>query len=102
MAFYNPAFYGLVREIVPKSRSSARTATSRSRAYAAFPLGAAPEGRSSRPSARDRAPLRRRDVRDSALLLSFVRCSRRASDLEFPAELREGWSAFDGNGVGVD
>jgi len=96
VAFYNPAFYGLVREIVPSEnlqRANSYLAIAR---YAAFPLGAALGGTlvatigSGTALFFDAAT-----YAASAVLLFFVKVvSTARAGSGVLHELREGWSAF--------
>jgi MFS family permease len=95
-AFYNPAFYGLVREIVPTDelqRANSLLAIAR---YAAFPLGAATGGSIVATVGAGTALLFDAGTyAASALLLSFVRVESLArAGANVLRELREGWSAF--------
>jgi MFS family permease len=96
VAFYNPAFYGLVREIVPTEelqRANSLLAIAR---YSAFPLGAATGGSIVATVGAGTALLFDAGTyATSAFLLSLVRVeslSRAGSNVL--RELREGWSAF--------
>src|SRR5207253_1247718 len=96
VAFYNPAFYGLVREIVPTEdlqRANSFLAIAR---YAAFPLGAATGGTLVAMVGSGTAlALDAGTYAISALLLSLVRVESLASaGSSVLRELREGWSAF--------
>jgi predicted MFS family arabinose efflux permease len=96
VAFYNPAFYGLVREIVQSDelqRANSLLALAR---YAAFPVGAAAGGAivalvgSGTALIFDGAT-----YAASALLLTLVNVRSIAhAGAGFIRELREGWSAF--------
>jgi predicted MFS family arabinose efflux permease len=96
VALYNPAFYGLVREIVPVAslqRANSLLAIAR---YAAFPLGAATGGTIVATIGPGTALLFDAGTyAASALLLSLVRVetvARATSTLL--RELRDGWDAF--------
>ncbi len=96
VAFYNPAFYGLVREIVPTEslqRANGYLAIAR---YAAFPLGAATGGTIVATVGPGTALLfDGATYATSALLLSLVRVESIArATSSVLRELREGWSAF--------
>jgi predicted MFS family arabinose efflux permease len=96
VAFYNPAFYGLVREIVPAEamqRANSFLAIAR---YAAFPLGAAAGGTIVALIGSGTALVFDGGTyAASALLLAFVRVdSLAAAGAGFVSQLREGWSAF--------
>jgi MFS family permease len=96
VAFYNPSFYGLVREIVPEEslqRANSYLAIAR---YAAFPLGAATGGAIVATVGPGTALLfDAATYAASALLLSFVRVKSIArASASFLRELRDGWSAF--------
>jgi predicted MFS family arabinose efflux permease len=96
VAFYNPAFYGLVREIVPTEslqRANSLLAIAR---YAAFPLGAATGGTLVATVGAGTALIFDAGTyAASALLLSFVRVESIArAGSSVLRELREGWSAF--------
>ncbi|HEY2543244.1 MAG TPA: MFS transporter, partial [Gaiellaceae bacterium] len=96
VAFYNPAFYGLVREIVPTDslqRANGYLAIAR---YAAFPLGAATGGTIVATVGPGTALLFDGGTYAvSALLLSFVRVDSIArATSSFLRELRDGWSSF--------
>jgi hypothetical protein len=96
VAFYNPAFYGLVREIVPTDslqRANGYLAIAR---YAAFPLGAAAGGAIVAIIGSGTALLVDSGTyAASALLLSLVRVESVArATSSFLRELRDGWSAF--------
>jgi MFS family permease len=96
VAFYNPAFYGLVREIVPTEelqRANSLLAIAR---YAAFPLGAATGGSIVATVGSGTALLLDGGTyAASALLLSFVRVESLArAGASVLRELREGWRAF--------
>jgi MFS family permease len=96
VAFYNPTFYGLVREIVPTEelqRANSLLAIAR---YAAFPLGAATGGTIVALVGPGTALVFDGGTyAASALLLAFVRVDSVArAGAGFVRELREGWSAF--------
>jgi MFS family permease len=96
VAFYNPAFYGLVREIVPLEslqRANSWLAIAR---YAAFPLGAATGGTIVATVGAGTALIFDAGTyAASALLLSFVHVESIArAGSSVLRELREGWSAF--------
>jgi len=96
VAFYNPAFYGLVREIVPSDdlqRANSLLAIAR---YAAFPLGAATGGTIVALVGPGTAlVLDGGTYAASALLLSLIRVESVArATSSMLRELREGWSAF--------
>ena len=96
VAFYNPAFYGLVREIVPTDslqRANGYLAIAR---YAAFPLGAATGGTIVAVIGPGTALLVDGGTyAASALLLSLVRVESIArATSSVLRELRDGWSAF--------
>jgi MFS family permease len=98
VAFYNPAFYGLVREIVPTDslqRANGYLAIAR---YAAFPLGAATGGTIVATIGPGTALLVDGGTyAASALLLSLVQVQSMArATSSILRELREGWSAFTG------
>jgi MFS family permease len=96
VAFYNPAFYGLVREIVPTQnlqRANSLLAIAR---YASFPVGAALGGTIVALVGSGTALLLDAGTyAASALLLSFVRVDSIArATSSMLHELREGWAAF--------
>jgi hypothetical protein len=96
VAFYNPAFYGLVREIVaPGLMQQANSYLAIAR-YAAFPVGAAVGGTIVATVGSGTALLfDAATYAASALLLSQVRVTSLArAGSSFVRELREGWSAF--------
>ena len=96
VAFYNPAFYGLVREIVrPELLQQANGYLAIAR-YAAFPVGAALGGTIVALVGSGTALLfDAATYATSALLLSQVRVTSLAHAGEsFIRELRDGWSAF--------
>src|SRR3954447_1796100 len=96
VAFYNPAFYGLVREIVPTEnlqRANSLLAIAR---YASFPLGAALGGTIVALAGSGTALLFDGGTYAvSALLLAFVRVDSIArATSSMLRELRDGWNAF--------
>jgi hypothetical protein len=96
VALYNPAFYGLVRELVPTEilqRANSYLAVAR---YAAFPLGAATGGTIVATIGAGPALLFDGGTyAASALLLSLVRVESIArASASVLRELREGWAAF--------
>jgi predicted MFS family arabinose efflux permease len=96
VAFYNPAFYGLVREIVRSEHLQQANGYLAIARYAAFPVGAALGGTIVATVGSGTALLfDAATYGASALLLSFVRVESlaRAGD-GFLRELRDGWSAF--------
>jgi predicted MFS family arabinose efflux permease len=96
VAFYNPSFYGLVREIVkPELLQQANGYLAIAR-FAAFPLGAALGGTIVATVGSGTALLFDAGTYGaSALLLSQVRvASLVQAGSSFVRELREGWSAF--------
>ena len=96
VAFYNPAFYGLVREIVrPELMQEANSYLAIAR-FAAFPLGAAAGGALVALVGPGSALLfDGATYAASALLLSQVRVtSLVAPTAGFVRQLREGWGAF--------
>jgi MFS family permease len=96
VAFYNPAFYGLVREIVrPDLMQQANSYLAIAR-FAAFPLGAATGGTLVALVGPGSALLfDGATYAASALLLAQVRVtSLAAPDASFVQQLREGWGAF--------
>ena len=96
VAFYNPAFYGLVREIVrPDLMQEANSYLAIAR-FAAFPLGAATGGTLVALIGPGSALLFDGGTyAASALLLSQVHVTSLASGAAgFVQQLREGWSAF--------
>ncbi len=96
VAFYNPAFYGLVREIVPADLLQQANSYLAIARYAAFPLGAATGGTIVAAVGPGEALLLDgATYAASALLLSFVRVESLArAGSSVLRELREGWSAF--------
>jgi len=96
VAFYNPAFYGLVREIVKPALMQQANGYLAIARYAAFPLGAATGGTIVATVGSGTALLfDAATYGASALLLSQVRVESLArASASFLAELRDGWSAF--------
>jgi hypothetical protein len=96
VAFYNPSFYGLVREIVPGELIQEANSYLAIARYAAFPLGAATGGTVVATVGPGSALLLdAATYAASALLLSFVRVeSLVRAGSSVLRELREGWSAF--------
>jgi hypothetical protein len=96
VAFYNPSFYGLVREIVPGELIQEANSYLAIARYAAFPLGAATGGTIVATVGPGSALLLDgATYAASALLLSFVRVESLArAGSSVLRELREGWSAF--------
>jgi MFS family permease len=96
VAFYNPAFYGLVREIVPTELLQEANSYLAIARYAAFPLGAATGGTIVAVVGPGQALiLDGATYATSAILLSFVHVESLArASSSFVRELREGWSAF--------
>ena len=96
VAFYNPAFYGLVREIVPPGNMQQANSYLAIARYAAFPLGAATGGAIVATVGTGTALVFDGGTYAvSALLLSFVRVESLVSaGTTFVQQLREGWSAF--------
>jgi predicted MFS family arabinose efflux permease len=96
VAFYNPTFYGLVREIVPAERLQQANSYLAIARYAAFPLGAAAGGTIVATVGSGTALLFDGGTyAASALLLFFVRVDSIArAGAGVLRELREGWSAF--------
>jgi predicted MFS family arabinose efflux permease len=96
VAFYNPAFYGLVRELVPESelqRANSLLAIAR---FAAFPLGAATGGTIVALVGPGTALLFDGGTyAASATLLALVRVDSVArATSSMLRELRDGWAAF--------
>jgi MFS family permease len=96
VAFYNPAFYGLVREIVPADQLQRANSLLAIARYAAFPIGAATGGTivaligSGTALVLDGAT-----YGASAALLALVRVDSVArAGAGMLRELREGWAAF--------
>jgi MFS family permease len=96
VAFYNPAFYGLVREIVPTDLLQEANSYLAIARYAAFPIGAATGGTIVAVVGPGQALiLDGATYAASAILLSFVHVKSLArAGSSFVRELREGWSAF--------
>jgi len=96
VAFYNPAFYGLVPEVVPKEGLQRANSLLGIARYAAFPLGAATGGTIVATVGSGTALLFDAGTyAASALLLSLMRVESVArARKSFVHELREGWSAF--------
>src|SRR5205807_7946082 len=96
VAFYNPAFYGLVREIVKPALMQQANGYLAIARYAAFPLGAAAGGTIVATVGSGTALLFDGATYGlSALLLSQVKVESLArAGSSFLAELRDGWSAF--------
>ena len=98
VAFYNPAFYGLVREVVRRGAAAAgEQLPRRSHATPRSRSARRPAARSSRPSAPATALLfdGGHVCRERAAPLAGARRVRsRAPAQSFVRELREGWSAF--------
>src|SRR3954469_16336913 len=96
VAFYNPAFYGLVREIVPEEQLQRANSFLGIARYAAFPLGAATGGAIVALVGPGTALIFDGGTyAASAILLAFVRVdSLVAAGQGFIRQMREGWSAF--------
>ena len=96
VAFYNPAIYGLVREIVPPENMQQANGYLAIARYAAFPLGAATGGAIVATVGSGTALVFDGGTYAvSALLLAFVRVdSLVQAGTGFLRQLREGWSAF--------
>ena len=96
VAFYNPAFYGLVPEVVRKEQLQEANSLLGIARYAAFPLGAAAGGTIVATVGSGTALLFDAGTyAASALLLSLMRVESVArARKSFVHELREGWSAF--------
>ena len=96
VAFYNPAIYGLVREIVPPENMQQANGYLAIARYAAFPLGAATGGAIVATVGSGSALVFDGGTYAvSALLLAFVRVdSLVQAGAGFIRQLREGWSAF--------
>src|SRR5438067_13066809 len=96
VAFYNPAFYGLVREIVKPALMQQANGYLAIARYAAFPLGAAAGGTIVATVGSGTALLFDAGTYGaSALLLYLVKVESLArAGSSFLAELRDGWSAF--------
>jgi MFS family permease len=96
VAFYSPASYGLVREVVPEDQLQQANGLLAIARYAAFPLGAAIGGSIVALIGPGTALLVDAGTyATSALLLSQIRVKSIArAGAGFLRELREGWSAF--------
>ncbi|HET9116393.1 MAG TPA: MFS transporter [Gaiellaceae bacterium] len=96
VAFYSPAFYGLVREVVPGEMLQPANAMLAMARYAAFPVGGAIGGSIVALLGSGQALLVDAGTyAASALLLSQIRVASIArAGAGFVQELREGWSAF--------
>jgi len=96
VAFYSPASYGLVREVVPEEMLQQANGLLGMARYAAFPLGAAVGGSIVALIGPGTALLVDAGTyAASALLLSQIRVvSIARAGAGFLQELREGWSAF--------
>jgi MFS family permease len=96
VAFYSPASYGLVREVVPEGELQQANGLLAIARYAAFPLGAAIGGSIVALIGPGQALLVDAGTyAASALLLSRIRVDSIArAGAGFVQELREGWSAF--------
>jgi MFS transporter len=96
VAFYSPASYGLVREVVPEDMLQEANGMLAMARYAAFPLGAAVGGSIVALIGPGTALLvDAATYATSALLLSQIRVlSIARAGAGFLRELREGWSAF--------
>jgi predicted MFS family arabinose efflux permease len=96
VAFYNPTFYGLVREIVPEESLQKANGYLAIARYAAFPVGAAAGGTIVALIGSGTALVFDGGTyAASALLLSLVRVESIArAGAGMLRELREGWSAF--------
>jgi predicted MFS family arabinose efflux permease len=96
VAFYSPASYGLVREVVPEDELQQANGLLAIARYAAFPLGAAIGGSIVALIGPGTALLVDAGTyAASALLLSRIRVTSIArAGAGFFRELREGWSAF--------
>jgi hypothetical protein len=96
VAFYNPAFYGLVREIVRPDLMQQANAYLAIARFAAFPLGAATGGTLvALVGSGSALLLDGATYAASALLLSQVRVTSLAAPAaSFLRQLREGWGAF--------
>jgi transmembrane secretion effector len=96
VAFYSPASYGLVREVVPEEQLQQANAMLGIARYAAFPLGAATGGAIVAFVGSGTALLVDAGTyAASALLLSQIDVvSAARAGAGFFRELREGWSAF--------
>ena len=96
VAFYSPASYGLVREVVPEEMLQQANGLLAIARYAAFPLGAAIGGSIVALIGPGAALLvDAATYATSAILLSQIRVASIArAGAGFINELREGWSAF--------
>jgi MFS family permease len=96
VAFYSPASYGLIREVVPEEMLQPANGLLAIARYAAFPLGAAVGGAIVALIGPGTALLvDAATYATSALLLSQIRVDSIArAGAGFVRELREGWSAF--------
>jgi MFS family permease len=96
VAFYSPAFYGLVREVVPEEMLQPANGLLAMARYAAFPVGGAIGGSIVALIGPGQALLVDAGTyATSALLLSQIRVASIArAGAGFLKELREGWSAF--------
>lgn len=96
VAFYSPASYGLVREVVPEEQLQQANGLLAIARYAAFPLGAAVGGSIVALIGPGAALLVDAGTyAASALLLSRIRVASIArAGAGFLRELRDGWSAF--------
>lgn len=96
VAFYNPAFYGLVREIVPTEQLREANGYLAIARFASFPLGAAIGGTIVATVGSGTALLFDGGTyATSAILLSLVRVTSLVQPAAgFIASLRDGWSAF--------
>jgi MFS family permease len=96
VAFYSPASYGLVREVVPEEMLQPANAMLAMARYAAFPVGGAIGGSIVALLGPGQALLVDAGTyATSALLLSQIRVASIArAGAGFVQELREGWSAF--------
>jgi MFS family permease len=96
VAFYNPAFYGIVREIVPTDQLQQANGYLAIARFASFPLGAAIGGTIVATVGSGTALLFDGGTyATSALLLSLVRVASLVQpSTGFITSLREGWSAF--------
>jgi MFS family permease len=96
VAFYNPAFYGIVREIVPTDQLQEANGYLAIARFASFPLGAAIGGTIVATVGSGTALLFDGGTyATSALLLSLVRVTSLVQPAAgFIESLRDGWSAF--------
>ncbi len=96
VAFYSPASYGLIREVVPEEMLQPANGLLAIARYAAFPVGAAVGGAIVALIGPGAALLvDAATYATSALLLSQIRVASIArARAGFVRELREGWSAF--------